>query len=159
MPGLGTSLASRSQQRRALCPICWPCLSGLTSRTTESPRACKKDRTRLPSCQNRKTPKALASTHLYTSSSGCSSSCGGWPDVSSIQDPVLHSKGTYHPLSRWIMILGLGFSLESLIPADAECSKRAMLYHEEVPPVGQSRPLVISLPMEIMVGCTPLSWN
>lgn len=53
------------------------------------------------------------------------------------------------------MILGLGESLLSLMPHAAECSSAAMLYHDDVPPSGQSSPVRISLPMEIMLGLRP----
>ena len=63
----------------------------------------------------------------------------------------------FQPLSRWTMILGWGLSLESLMPADAECSSRAMLLQLLVLPVGHKRPWVISFPIEMMVGWIPSS--
>jgi hypothetical protein len=56
----------------------------------------------------------------------------------------------FQPLSKWIMILGFGERFESLMPADAEWSRRAIFAKEEVFPRGQRSPAVISLPMEIM---------
>lgn len=44
---------------------------------------------------------------------------------------------------------------ESLIPADAECKRRARFEMEDVEPVGKSIPAVISLPIEIMEGERP----
>ena len=79
-----------------------------------------------------------------------------------VRDPWLSTESYHHfwvlqsqPLSRWIMIFGLGLRLLSLMPHAAECSRAAMLYQEEVPPRGQRRPVRISLPIEIMDGDRP----
>lgn len=61
----------------------------------------------------------------------------------------------FQPLSRWIMIFGLGLRLESLIPAEAECKRVAMLWYDEVEPSFQSRPAVISLPILMIDGLIP----
>lgn len=50
---------------------------------------------------------------------------------------------------------GLGERVLSFMPHAAECSSEAMLYHDDVPPRGQRRPVRISLPMEIMLGLRP----
>jgi hypothetical protein len=54
------------------------------------------------------------------------------------------------------MIFGFGLSDESLMPADAECSKRATLENDEVDPSGKRSPLVISFPIDMIERGTEL---
>jgi hypothetical protein len=65
----------------------------------------------------------------------------------------------FQPLSVWIMILGLLVRVESLIPAEAECRRRARFAGEPVLPRGQSMPAVISLPMDIIERGAEADWK
>ena len=60
--------------------------------------------------------------------------------------------GQSQPSSRWIMILGSGVRVESLIPKESECKRLVTLEEDVVIPRGHRRPFVISLLIEIIVG-------